>query len=178
MGDENLLEYLHFELVNYCVNDKKVSLTLRFSENFVKTNFLQDDSLVPDSTKISTLEYIGFSTGYRLIERLTREMPRFKDELDTIKFLCTEFWSTIFKKQVDNLRTNHQGIYVLQDNSFRFLRQISNSSQYLELAPKYVVFSCGILRGSLANLGIQAIVTAEIVSTMPSCKFHIQVKSH
>lgn len=24
MGDENLLEYLHFELVNYCVNDKKV----------------------------------------------------------------------------------------------------------------------------------------------------------
>lgn len=25
MGDENLLEYLHFELVNYCVNDKKVS---------------------------------------------------------------------------------------------------------------------------------------------------------
>lgn len=25
MGDENLLEYLHFELVNYCVNDKKVN---------------------------------------------------------------------------------------------------------------------------------------------------------
>lgn len=24
MGDENLLEYLHFELVNFCVNDKKV----------------------------------------------------------------------------------------------------------------------------------------------------------
>lgn len=24
MGDENLLEFLHFELVNYCVNDKKV----------------------------------------------------------------------------------------------------------------------------------------------------------
>lgn len=105
-------------------------------------------------------------------------MPRFKDELDTVKFLCTDFWSAVFKKSVDNLRTNHQGIYVLQDNSFRFLKQISNSSQYLELAPKYVVFSCGILRGSLANLGIQAIVTAEIVSTMPSCKFHIQVKSH
>jgi trafficking protein particle complex subunit 6 len=131
-----------------------------------------------DPTKsISTLEYIGFSTGYRLIERLTREMPRFKDELDTVKFLCTDFWSSVFKKQIDNLRTNHQGIYVLQDNSFRFLRQISNTSQFLELAPKYVVFSCGILRGSLANLGIQAIVTAEI-GTMPSCKFHIQVKSH
>lgn len=143
---------------------------------FHNSNKFQDNE-TSSSTKISTLEYIGFSTGYRLIERLTREMPRFKDELDTVKFLCTEFWSSVFKKQVDNLRTNHQGIYVLQDNSFRFLRQISNTSQYLELAPKYVVFSCGILRGSLANLGIQAIVTAEI-STMPSCKFHIQVKSH
>jgi len=25
MGDENLFEFLHFELVNYCVNEKKVS---------------------------------------------------------------------------------------------------------------------------------------------------------
>ncbi|KAG5673759.1 hypothetical protein PVAND_003779 [Polypedilum vanderplanki] len=158
MADEGLLEYLHFELVNYCVNDKK--------EN--ETNQTQ-------SSKISTLEYIGFSTGYRLIERLTREMPRFKDELDTVKFICTDFWSSVFKKQVDNLRTNHQGIYVLQDNTFRFLKQISNSSQYLDIAPAHVVFTCGLIRGTLANLGINAIVTAEIVS-MPSCKFHIQVK--
>ncbi|XP_070503060.1 trafficking protein particle complex subunit 6b [Chironomus tepperi] len=156
MGDENLFEYLHFELVNYCVNDKK-------------------ENEQTQSTKISQLEYVGFSTGYRLIERLTREMPRFKDELDTIKFICTDFWSSVFKKQVDNLRTNHQGIYVLQDNTFRFLRQISNTSQYLDLAPAHVVFTCGLIRGTLANLGINAIVTAEIVS-MPSCKFHIQVK--
>ncbi|CAG9807127.1 unnamed protein product [Chironomus riparius] len=156
MGDENLFEFLHFELVNYCVNDKR-------------------ENEQTQSTKISQLEYVGFSTGYRLIERLTREMPRFKDELDTIKFICTDFWSSIFKKQVDNLRTNHQGIYVLQDNTFRFLRQISNTSQYLDLAPAHVVFTCGLIRGTLANLGINAIVTAEIVS-MPSCKFHIQVK--
>lgn len=24
MGDENLFEFLHFEIVNYCVNEKKV----------------------------------------------------------------------------------------------------------------------------------------------------------
>ena len=136
-------------------------------------NFQENEQT--QSTKISQLEYVGFSTGYRLIERLTREMPRFKDELDTIKFICTDFWSSVFKKQVDNLRTNHQGIYVLQDNTFRFLRQISNTSQYLDLAPAHVVFTCGLIRGTLANLGINAIVTAEIVS-MPSCKFHIQVK--
>lgn len=136
-----------------------------------------ESSIIKDSGKISTLEYIGFTTGYRLIEKLVKESTRFKDELDTVKFLCTDFWNAIFKKQIDNLRTNHQGVYVLQDNSFRFLKQLSNSSQYLDLAPKYVVFSCGLLRGSLANLGINAIVTADI-ATMPSCKFHIQVKNH
>lgn len=107
---------------------------------------------------------------------MTKEMPRFKDELDTVKFICTDFWSSVFKKQVENLRTNHQGIYVLQDNSFRFLKQISNTSQYLDQAPGHVVFTCGLIRGTLANLGITCVVTAEITGSMPSCKFHIQVK--
>lgn len=29
-----------------------------------------------------------------------------------------------------------QGVYVLQDNQFKLLTQISNSKQYMELAPK------------------------------------------
>lgn len=102
-------------------------------------------------------------------------MPRFKDELDTVKFICTDFWSSIYKKQIDNLRTNHQGVYVLQDNAFRFLTKLSNSKQYLDIAPRYVAYTCGLVRGGLANLGINSTVTAEI-QTMPSCKFHIQVQ--
>lgn len=82
------------------------------------------------------VEYIGFAAGYKIMERLTREWPRFKDELDTMKFICTDFWTCIYKKQIDNLRTNHQGVYVLQDNSFRFLTNFSNSQQYLECAPR------------------------------------------
>lgn len=123
---------------------------------------------------LSNLEYIGYSTGYRVIERLTRDWPRFKDELDTMKFICTDFWTLIYRKEIDNLRTNHQGVYVLQDNGFRFLTRISNSTQFLEHAPKYVAFTCGLIRGSLANLGITSTVTAE-VQTMPSVKFRIQV---
>lgn len=123
---------------------------------------------------LSTLEYIGYSTGYRIIERLTKDWPRFKDELETMKFICTDFWTSIYKKQIDNLRTNHQGVYVLHDNSFRFLTKISAGTQYLEFAPKFAAFTCGLIRGSLANLGINSTVTAEI-QTMPSCKFHIQV---
>ena len=31
----------------------------------------------------------------------------------------------LYKKQVDNLRTNHRGVYVLQDNRFRPLLHVS-----------------------------------------------------
>ena len=58
-----------------------------------------------------------------------------------------------FRKQIDNLRTNHQGVYVLQDNSFKFLSKSSQDRQYLEASPKFVAFTCGLVRGSLANLG-------------------------
>lgn len=109
MSEDVLFDYLHSEIVTYCLADKE--------------------------NEWANLEYIGFTTGYRIIERLTRDL-RFKDELDTMKFICTDFWSTLYKKQIDNLRTNHQGVYVLQDNAFRFLSRLSAGSQYLEHAPK------------------------------------------
>lgn len=121
MGDENLLEYLHFELVNYTVNEKKVSLNWNYFFFKLIFYFFQENDT-------GTLEYLGFSTGYRIIERLTKEMPRFKDELDTVKFICTDFWSSIFKKQIDNLRTNHQGkkqlLWTLSPNLY-FLKRTS-----------------------------------------------------
>ncbi|XP_018579688.1 trafficking protein particle complex subunit 6B [Anoplophora glabripennis] len=157
MADETLFELLHSEIVNYALESNEI----KYKES-------KDEDL-------SIIEYIGFSTGFRIIERLTKDMPRFKDELDTMKFICTDFWSAVYKKQIDNLRTNHQGVYVLQDNGFRFLTKLSNGKQYLEAAPRYVAFTCGIIRGSLANLNINCLVTAE-VQNMPSCKFHIQVQ--
>ncbi|RZF36399.1 hypothetical protein LSTR_LSTR002995 [Laodelphax striatellus] len=154
-ADDVLYEFIHSELVNYVTNKKNED----------------ENSKTGD---LSPLEYAGFITGFRIIERLTKDWPRFQNELETVKFICTDFWSSVYKKQIDNLRTNHQGVYVLQDNSFRFLNKISGSKQYLEHAPKYVSFTCGLLRGALANLGINCLVTAEI-QPMPCCKFHIQV---
>lgn len=166
---ESVFDILHYEIVKYSLNEDKTDGRIQtINENGTPAN--------NNNTNLSTLEYIGYSTGYRLTERLTREWPRFrfKDDLDTMKFICTDFWTSIYKKQIDNLRTNHKGIYVLQDNAFRFLVNISNSAQYLEEAPKFVAYTCGLVRGSLANLGINSTVTAE-VQNMPSCKFHIQV---
>ncbi|XP_056682796.1 uncharacterized protein [Spinacia oleracea] len=40
----------------------------------------------------------------------TMDRPRFGDHLEAIKFICKDFWSEIFKKQIDNLKTNHREI--------------------------------------------------------------------
>lgn len=154
-ADECLFEYLHAEMVNYITGE---------------------NSIVKDGEEdISKLEWMGFSVGYRVIERLTREWVRFKDELDMIKFICTDFWSSLYQKQIDNLKTNHHGTYVLQDNAFRLLSNISTNEQYLKESPRFLAFTCGLLRGSLANLGIVSVVKAEI-SCLPSCKFHVEVQ--
>ncbi|XP_051894344.1 trafficking protein particle complex subunit 6b-like [Pristis pectinata] len=125
---------------------------------------------------ISTLEGMGFRAGQGLIERFTKETPLFKDELDIMKFICKEFWTNLFQKQIDNLRTNHRGTYVLQDNRFRLLTPVSSGKQYLEEVPEFLAFTCGLLRGALSNLGIDSTVTAE-VSVMPPCKFHVVIQT-
>ncbi|CAB0042298.1 unnamed protein product [Trichogramma brassicae] len=154
-ADECLFEYLHGEIINYVVSKSKES----------------------SEEDLSQLEWMGFSVGYRIIERLTREMQRFKDELDIIKFICTDFWNSLYHKQVDNLRTNHHGVYVLHDNEFRLLAKIgkAGSRQYLCESPRLLAFTCGLLRGSLANLGVACTVKAE-VTALPSCKFNVEVQ--
>jgi len=47
--------------------------------------------------------------------RSTKDIQRFKDELETMKFVCKEVWNVVYKKQIDNLRTNHHGVYNLHD---------------------------------------------------------------
>lgn len=157
MAEEALFQFLHHELVQYIY---KTSENAGESEN---------------GRNITKLENVGFRVGQGLIERLTKDTARFKDELDVMKFICKDFWTCVFKKQIDNLRTNHQGIYVLQDNKFRLLSQLSAGKQYLDLAPKYLAFTCGLVRGGLSNLGVKSIVTAE-VSVMPACKFQVMIQ--
>jgi trafficking protein particle complex subunit 6 len=40
--------------------------------------------------------------------RFARDKPRFTDTLDVIKFICKDIWIMVFKKQIDNLKTNHR----------------------------------------------------------------------
>lgn len=52
-------------------------------------------------------------------------MPRPNTPLDMIKFLCKDLWMLVFKKQIDNLKTNHRGTFVLTDSRFQPLARMS-----------------------------------------------------
>jgi len=72
------------------------------------------------------LDGLGYRVGQGLVERFSRDKPRFQDTLDAIKFLCKDIWIMVFKKQIDNLKTNHRGVYVLTDARFHPLTKISH----------------------------------------------------
>ncbi|KAJ4755150.1 Trafficking protein particle complex subunit 6B [Rhynchospora pubera] len=129
------------------------------------------------------IEAIGFQVGHQLSERYTMERPRFADHLEAIKFICKDFWSELFKKQIDNLKTNHRGTFVLQDNHFRWLTRISldpaavanndatsESESGADMTSMLLYFPCGIIRGALNNLGISCAVSADMTN-LPACKF-------
>jgi trafficking protein particle complex subunit 6 len=126
----------------------------------------------------SRLESLGFDVGTRLVERYAMERERLEADLDIVKFICKDFWEQTFKKQVDVLRTNHKGLYVLTDNNFRWLSRVSMAGTAHAGAPEdYLVFPCGLVCGALSRLGLKCRVTAEIVPDGQTykCSFHVQV---
>ncbi|KAI8853200.1 NO signaling/Golgi transport ligand-binding domain-containing protein [Chytridium lagenaria] len=50
------------------------------------------------------LEALGYRVGMAVTERITKERPRFVDNLDIVKFICKDFWTAVFRKQIDNLK--------------------------------------------------------------------------
>lgn len=121
------------------------------------------------------LETLGYRVGQGLVERFSRDRPRFTDTLDVIKFLCKDMWTLVFRKQIDNLKTNHRGVYVLTDNSFKPFSRMSmvSSSEAVHRAQPFLWFPCGIIRGTLASMGINAMVQAE-TSELPAATFQIK----
>eukprot|EP00039_Didymoeca_costata_P011698 m.165428 g.165428 ORF g.165428 m.165428 type:complete len:160 (-) comp15262_c0_seq1:153-632(-) len=126
------------------------------------------------------LELLAFRVGETLFEVHTRKLPRLKEPLEIIKFLCKDFWNHVFQKNIDNLRTNHRGVYVLQDNSFRMFQQVGRSAEEVDKAKLMLAFPCGLIRGALFAVGIKADVRAAIADdkgqlTLPGCKFTLQM---
>jgi len=108
---------------------------------FVDTNPPAQTDLDEDAERENMyfrLEPLGFRVGQGIAERFSRDRPRFVDTMDVIKFLCKDLWTILFRRQIDNLKTNHrviplvrckeaklQGVYVLTDNNFRWFSRMS-----------------------------------------------------
>ncbi|KAK6349721.1 Trafficking protein particle complex subunit 33 [Orbilia brochopaga] len=122
----------------------------------------------------SRLENLGYKVGIGLVERFSRDRSRFTDTLDVIKFLCKDIWHLVFRKQIDNLKTNHRGVYVLTDLTFRPLVRMSTTSGVpaTTKAAPFLQFPCGIIRGALSAMGVNAQVTAETPG-LPGAVFQI-----
>jgi trafficking protein particle complex subunit 6 len=138
------------------------------------------------------------------LDRFSRDRPRFTDTMDVIKFLCKDLWTIMFRKQIDNLKTNHrvylfrgpeadrQGVYVLTDNNFKWFSRMSTASGtqdaihkaqpvvplYYHSDNQFLWFPCGLIRGALSNLGVEATVIAEIAPVgLPSVSFQVKAES-
>ncbi|KAJ6557410.1 TRAPP complex subunit trs33 [Mycena vulgaris] len=125
----------------------------------------------------SRLEAIGLHVGANFTERLCRDRPLFGETLDAIKFICKDIWAACWDKQVDNLRTNHRGVYVLQDNSFKPVSRVSSwegRADAIKRAKLYAAMPAGIIRGALSRLGFQTTVSPEITS-LPQCTFQVKL---
>ncbi|KAF7587456.1 Trafficking protein particle complex subunit 33 [Aspergillus hancockii] len=151
-----------------------VPLAERLAKEFAAEDKIPDDDEIRETT-FFRLESLGYRVGQGLAERFSRDRPRFTDNLDVIKFLCKDLWTILFKKQIDNLKTNHRGVYVLTDNSFRPFARMSMSirSEAVSMAQAYLWFPCGVIRGALSNLGINTTVQAE-TAELPGATFQIK----
>ncbi|PAV88787.1 hypothetical protein WR25_12864 isoform B [Diploscapter pachys] len=158
-------DLLHSQIVKYAkeMEEKRAEAKNRWkeiAESIVdSTEIDKYDQLVKQafmhSNAETQLESMGYRVGFVLAERLSKDAAKFNTELEIVKFICKEFWSNVFGKQVDNLRTNHAGVYVVQDNNFSMLRTFSDSTQFTKDIGIYLAFPSGVIRGALACLNVQ-----------------------
>ncbi|KAG9643470.1 transport protein particle component, partial [Aureobasidium melanogenum] len=148
------------------------------------------------------LDYLGYRVGLGLVEKLSQNSPRPTTALDMIKFICKDLWQVVFRKQIDNLKTNHRGTFVLTDNKFLALGRMSvdrgrgprGAEEALRKAQphnfplihylpvhkadllhqkQFLYFPCGIIRGALAGFGLSVSVHAE-TTELPQAVFQIR----
>lgn len=117
---ESSFLFLHAQMVEYNLR----GYGGRMYDNGVVGETGPSDAVV-ESAKRRRLEALGHDVGKRLAERHLHYREKLENDLDKVKFLCKDFWEATFGKQVDVLRTNHRGLYVLTDNNFRWLALVA-----------------------------------------------------
>lgn len=139
-----------------------------------------DSSIIKDDEVTVRIETYGYTLGLRLSEVLVFKSAtansKIVDILDIMKFVCRDVWKSLYGKQMDNLRTNHRGTFVLVDNNYRLISKLNSAkgaADTFEKTRAYLWFPCGVVRGILLSFGVEASVTAE-VTQFPAVTFNIQ----
>lgn len=131
------------------------------------------------------MESLGRHVGANLVEqyvdsnllaRLMRHKPRLTDTLERVKFVCKELWSAVWDKQIDNLRTNHKGVFVLQDQALKTLTALSQRDQASVYVAMQLAYASGLLHGALERLGVACSVQVD-AEYLPVCTFHVRLST-
>lgn len=167
-GTESITE----DLGNITIKDKDTGKTTIF-----------DSKLLNSEDVNYKLENLGYGIGLRITELIIyhneTENIFLKNDyelLNLMKFICRDVWKALYGKQMDNLRTNHKGTFVLIDNNFKTFQNFSSPiglQDTVEKSKQYLWISSGIIKGVLKSFGIESLVTPEI-NTFPSVSYNIQ----
>lgn len=121
-GNSSLLKLLFLQIM-YSSLEERARKTNPTSDGPVSVEEVDSDAV------FYKIELLGYQVGQRLCEKLiftaANQMPMRPEQIDVLKFLCKEFWTSIFGKSIDNLKTNHRGTYVLQDSNFSWITRFT-----------------------------------------------------
>lgn len=167
-----------------CVSEAAMEFLLTETLHYIEstcTSEKEEEAIYAAELAAAKLERMGYSVGYRLCERLAQDKTFGTDShLEAVKFLCKEFWTQVFRKQIDKLQTNHRGVFVLKDFELVWLTRLAPNQEKARVgAIQLLAFPCGLVRGALANLGIPAVVSCDFLADgqhMAACSFNIKVK--
>lgn len=94
--------------------------------------------------------------------------------------------STIYEQIIEwvilllTLSHSSQGVYVLQDNHFRWMEHIPvkcatdlETPEKAQILQQYLALPCGLIKGALKHLGVNCSVTGDALN-LPMCSFTVR----
>lgn len=177
------LQYLLNETAAYAIRSNS-----KASESGIETtDYLKNIEDVNSPDTLSYINKIGYNVGFKTAQLLlidpevgTTTISNMSNNslidnpLEAMKFICRDVWKNIFGKQMDNLRTNHVGTFVLVDhkpisysNCFYTVSMATSSSGInatADRAAPFLEFNVGLIHGVLACLGVD-VVTVKATPT-------------
>jgi hypothetical protein len=116
--------FVSVRALHYLLNET-ISRSIKNTSKNTTThdNHLKDIGTVNSPNTLSSINSIGYDVGFKTATTLllspnsTSQFHLSNDPLEAMKFICRDVWKGLFGKQMDNLRTNHTGTFVLVDNS-------------------------------------------------------------